>query len=124
MKILAGVKGGHRTPRTVGWQYYESGEVEKAKDYFTQRDSSIFARNLFPIFVEKNVQFMQAPYSASAQLCWFSQKNIVKDIFGPFDLIPFPDINKIITSINFQVEYSIRFFFIYLINYSIFFFFF
>ncbi|KAF8653531.1 hypothetical protein AX16_003915 [Volvariella volvacea WC 439] len=92
--------------RRDAWAKYESGQEEAATKLFEGR--SCFAqwdtwRMVLRIFRHRNVEFIVAPYFATAQLIYLQRhhKSYIHAIYGATDALLYPGVDKLITAVDF-----------------------
>ncbi|ORE21472.1 hypothetical protein BCV71DRAFT_49595 [Rhizopus microsporus] len=94
--------------RAAGWEFYEKGKTDLAMSNWAS-SGGIHPADLlncvFHILHENNVEFIRAPYSAWAQLAYMytHPKQLVNAVYGGSELLMW-DIDKMITSIDFEVK--------------------
>lgn len=91
------------------WDDYEKGQAEQAVRDFEQVTDLCFdakkqfgVRALFNFFNQRepSVEFVVAPYTASAQLVYFQTEGYIDAIFGSYDTLLFASTDRIITQVD------------------------
>ncbi|KAL9936842.1 hypothetical protein V8E36_004077 [Tilletia maclaganii] len=91
--------------RSKAWDAYERGDVELAQKLFSQSDSvrvQDLIRAVLRSFRHRNVEFLIAPYLASAQLVSLERhsKSYVHSIYADNELFLFDRVDRIILSLD------------------------
>lgn len=95
--------------RSQAWDDYEKGRAEQAVHTFDQATSPSYdakkqngVRTLINFFRTQNppVEFVVAPYTASAQLVYFYTERFIDAIAGSFDVFLWPEADKLITNFD------------------------
>ncbi|KAG8844826.1 hypothetical protein FRB91_002285 [Serendipita sp. 411] len=95
--------------RREAWELYERGQTEQAETLFEGRSMIThweLWRSVLRMFRNRNVEFLVAPYTAAAQLVYLMrhQKAYINAIYSSNDILIFPSVDKIITSISFDAK--------------------
>ncbi|ANB12230.1 Mkt1p [Sugiyamaella lignohabitans] len=92
--------------RTNAWNLYEKGQGEQAVLLFDEIDpfdlhlSGFGLRKFINILISLGVKFIQAPYTASAQIGYLYQERYVDAVYGTSEAFLYQSIEKVITNIS------------------------
>lgn len=93
--------------RSQAWDDYEKGRPEQAVHTFNQNPSydprkQNGIRHLINFFRNHSpsIDFLVAPYLASAQLVYFLNEGFIDAIYGSFDVFLWPSVEKLITNFD------------------------
>ncbi|VVT45462.1 uncharacterized protein SAPINGB_P000758 [Magnusiomyces paraingens] len=95
--------------RNQAWDDYEKGQAEQAVRDFEQVTDLCFdakkqfgVRTLFNFFNQRepSVEFVVAPYTASAQLIYFQSEGYIDAIYGSYDVMLYAQTDRLITNID------------------------
>jgi hypothetical protein len=91
--------------RRDAWQKYENDQEDEASKLWEKSNSVLhwdLWRMVLRIFRHRNVEFLVAPYLASAQLIYLQRHNkgYIHSFFGPTDALLYPGVDKLITSLD------------------------
>eukprot|EP01102_Stenamoeba_stenopodia_P007359 TRINITY_DN2064_c0_g2_i1.p1 TRINITY_DN2064_c0_g2~~TRINITY_DN2064_c0_g2_i1.p1 ORF type:complete len:722 (+),score=142.70 TRINITY_DN2064_c0_g2_i1:172-2337(+) len=96
---------GRIVKRSTAWTDYAKGKLDSAITNFLSAEKHIalnFINNLFPYFIEHNVEFMRAPYLSWAQLAWLNQRqNTAQAVYAGCELLLF-GVTKLILDIDWK----------------------
>lgn len=91
--------------RAAAWEAYEEGNVEKMQDLLTQSastDINDVVRSVLRAFRHRNVEFLVAPYLATAQLVSLERhpRGFAHSIYGSTTLFLFPRVDRVVLSFD------------------------
>lgn len=93
--------------RSQAWEDYEKGRPEQAVRTFNQnppydakKQNGIRTLINFLRNQPTPIEFLVAPYLASAQLVYFLNEGFIDAIYGSFDIFLWPDVEKLITNFD------------------------
>lgn len=95
--------------RQQAWEVYNTGNAENAVRQFDEVASFDLRQqqvktNLIKYFIEQEVSYLVAPYTASAQLVYLQNEGYIDTIYGPLDVLMYPAVEKVITQIDFKAS--------------------
>ena len=95
--------------RAQAWEHYENGRVPQAQAEFGQSNpvqAQDVMRIVHRLFKQRSVEFVVAPYLATAQLVYLLRhdKAYVHSLYGPNELFLFDGIDRVILNIDFATS--------------------
>lgn len=91
--------------RAQAWNEYDKGHGEQAVRQFDEVGTFDVQqqhgkRAIIKYFIEKQLDFIVAPYTSSAQLVYLQNEGFVDAVYGPIDVIMYPAVEKVIIHVD------------------------
>ena len=91
--------------RSQAWDEYDRGHGEQAVRQFDEVGTfdlqhQYGTRAIIKYFIEKELEFVVAPYTSSAQLVYLQNEGFIDAVYGPVDVIMYPAVEKVIIHVD------------------------